>query len=265
MNTLEVRNLKKTFVLSKKQRKLEKTKEKLKIAVNDLSFTAYPGEIFGLLGPNGAGKTTCLRTISTLIKPDEGDVLVGGTSVVNDSFGVRGKIGFLTSELKLEDHFSPNYLFTYFAKLHGVEEDVIEERRNELFKTFGINDFKEVKVGDLSTGMKQKASIAISLVHNPDFIIFDEPTNGLDVLTARSVTDYLLHLKEQGKTVILSTHILSVVEKLCDRVGIIINGKMKVCDTLEEIKKQNNNKDLEDIFFELVKEESGGVLLWKTY
>lgn len=257
MNTLEVKNLKKTFVLSKKQRKVEKTDIKQKVAVNDLSFTAYPGEIFGLLGPNGAGKTTCLRTISTLIKPDEGDVFVGGSSVVNESFEVRGKIGFLTSELKLEDHFTPNYLFTYFSKLHGIEEDVIETRKQILFERFGINDFREVKVADLSTGMKQKISIAISLVHDPDFIIFDEPTNGLDVLTARSVTDYLVELKEQGKTVILSTHILSVVEKLCDRVGIIINGKMKVCDTIEAVKKNHPSNDLEELFFTLVKEEGG--------
>ena len=123
---------------------------------------------------------------------------------------------------------------------------------------FGIDKFKEVKVGDLSTGMKQKISIAISLVHDPEFIIFDEPTNGLDVLTARNVTDYLTELKEQGKTVIISTHILSVVEKLCDRVGIIINGKMKVCDTLDNILKDQDGKDLEDYFFDLVKEEEGG-------
>ncbi len=255
MNTLEVRNLRKTFILSKKQRKLQNTDEKLKVAVNDLSFTAYPGEIFGLLGPNGAGKTTCLRTISTLIKPDEGDIFVGGTSVKDESFEVRGKIGFLTSELKLEDHFTPDYLFTYFARLHGLEEDLIETRKEALFDTFGINDFREVKVADLSTGMKQKASIAISLVHDPDFVIFDEPTNGLDVLTARSVTDYLIELKKAGKTVILSTHILGVVEKLCDRVGIIINGKMKVCDTLKNVKAKDSSDNLEEIFFQLIQEE----------
>ena len=261
MNTLEVRNIRKTFKLSRKQRKLDKTNEKYKIAVNDLSFTAYPGEIYGLLGPNGAGKTTCLRTISTLIKPDEGDIFVGGSSVIKDSFEVRRKIGFLTSELKLEDHFTPNYLFTYFSRLHGIEEDKIEGNKLKLFKRFGIDKFMEVKVGDLSSGMKQKTSIAISLVHNPDFIIFDEPTNGLDVLTARSVTDYLIDLKNQGKTVILSTHILSVVEKLCDRVGIIINGKMKVNDTIENIKKNHPSNNLEELFFNLVKEEEGGVLL----
>jgi len=255
VNTLEVKNLKKTFKLSKKQQKIEKTDIKLKVAVNDLSFTAYPGEIFGLLGPNGAGKTTCLRAISTLIKPDEGDIVVGDSSVITDPESVRGKIGFLTSELKLEDHFTPNYLYTYFSRLHGIEDEVIEERKEEFFKKFGIAEFMEVKVGDLSTGMKQKVSIAISLVHDPRFIIFDEPTNGLDVLTARSVTDYLIELKESGKTVILSTHILSVVDKLCDRVGIIINGKMKICDTIENVLKTNKNNDLEEIFFDLVKEE----------
>ncbi len=261
MHTLEVKNIVKTFKLSKKQQKLEKSNIKQKIAVNDLSFTAYPGEIFGLLGPNGAGKTTCLRAISTLIKPDSGDILVGGSSVIEDSVNVRSKIGFLTSELKLEDHFTPSYLFTYFGKLHGIEDEQIEERKSILFSRFGIDDFREVKVGDLSTGMKQKASIAISLVHDPDFIIFDEPTNGLDVLTARSVTDYLVELKEAGKTVILSTHILSVVDKLCDKVGIIINGKMKVCDTLENVKNTHPNNDLEEIFFDLIKEEDelGGI------
>ena len=260
MNTLEVRDLKKTFKLSKKQQKIEKTDLKEKIACNGLTFTAYPGEIFGLLGPNGAGKTTCLRAISTLIKPDEGDIFVGGSSVKEDAFDVLGKIGFLTSELKLEDHFTPNYLFTYFSKLHGIEdEEQIEKTKMDLFKRFGIDEFMEVKVGELSTGMKQKASIAISLVHNPDFIIFDEPTNGLDVLTARNVTDYLVELRNQGKTVIISTHILSVVEKLCDRVGIIINGKMKVCDTLDKVLNDSSQDNLEDLFFELVKEEEGGL------
>lgn len=261
MNTLEVVNLRKTFKLSKKQQKIEKSHSREKIACNGLNFTAYPGEIFGLLGPNGAGKTTCLRTISTLIKPDEGDVFVGGSSVKENPFDVLRKIGFLTSELKLEDHFTPNYLFTYFSKLHGIDDhSKIEATKMKLFKRFGIDEFMEVKIGDLSTGMKQKVSIAISLVHDPEFIIFDEPTNGLDVLTARNVTDYLRELKDQGKTIIISTHILSVVEKLCDRVGIIINGKMKVCDTLENVLKDREDKDLENLFFDLVKEEQGGLL-----
>jgi sodium transport system ATP-binding protein len=254
---LEVMNISKTFRLSRKQQKLNRTKENRKTAVDEISFTAFPGEIYGLLGPNGAGKTTTLRIISTLIKPDSGDVLVGGSSVKDASYDVRKKIGFLTSELKLEDHFTPGYLFKYFGRLHGLEDELIEERKNILFERFGIHPFEEVKVGDLSTGMKQKTSIAISLVHNPDFIIFDEPTNGLDVLTARSVTDYLLELKDQQKTVILSTHILSVVEKLCDRVGIIINGKLKVSDTMDNVMKLSNSS-LEDLFFDLIEEEELG-------
>jgi sodium transport system ATP-binding protein len=254
-NNLEVTNIKKTFNLSRKQRKIEKTDQKKKVAVKNLSFTAYPGEIYGLLGPNGAGKTTTLRIISTLINADEGDVMVGGASVVNNPFDVRTKIGFLTSELKLEDHFTPNYLFNYFAKLHDVEENLIEERKRRLFEQFGIDKFAEVKVADLSTGMKQKASLAISLVHDPEYIIFDEPTNGLDVLTAKNVTDYLLKLRNEGKTVIISTHILSVVEKICDRVGIIIDGEMKMTDTLEHIKKSDDYVDLETTFFNLL--ESG--------
>ena len=139
MNQLEVKNIRKTFYLSKKQQKLNNTKAKLKVAVDGVSFTAYPGEIYGLLGPNGAGKTTTLRVISTLIKPDEGDCLVGDSSVVEDSFEVRKKIGFLTSELKLEDHFTPSYLFQYFGRLHDLDEETIEEQKTMLIKRFNIN------------------------------------------------------------------------------------------------------------------------------
>ena len=180
-NVLSVVNLKKSFKLSKKQQKIEKTKSKVKVAVNGLSFSVNKGEIFGLLGPNGAGKTTTLRMISTLLKADEGDVIVNGKSIVKEPFEVRKQIGFLTSELKLEDFFTPNYLFKFFSELHGVPEDIAEKRKDDLFKKFGIDEFQEVKVGDLSTGMKQKLSIAVSLVHNPEVIVFDEPTNGLDI------------------------------------------------------------------------------------
>ncbi len=257
MNILEVKNLRKTFRLSRKQRKIEQTDVKKKIAVNNVSFTANPGEIFGLLGPNGAGKTTALRCIATLIKPDEGDVFLGEYSVLKHSEDVRKNIAFLTNELKLEDHFTPNYLYRYFSRLHGVEENVLEARKKVIFERFGIDKFAEVKVADLSTGMKQKISLAISLVHDPDYIIFDEPTNGLDVLTAKTVTDYLIEMKNAGKTVILSTHILSVVEKLCDRVGIIIDGELKAIDTLENVKKQSSDGELETLFFDFVKESAG--------
>lgn len=252
---LRVEGISKTFTLSKKQQKIERTTLRKKVAVDNLSFTANRGEIFGLLGPNGAGKTTTLRILATLIKPDTGDATLDGYSVVNEEEEVRSRIAFLTSELKLEDFFTPNYLFDFFARLHGVPEAEAAERKRVMFERFGIDKFAEVKVQNLSTGMKQKASIVISLAHNPDIIIFDEPTNGLDVLTARTVTDFLAEMRQQGKTIILSTHIFSLVEKLCDRVGIIIDGRMTQCDTLDAIR---DGMSLEDRFFEIYKEQKGG-------
>lgn len=251
---LNVQNLRKTFTLSRKQQKLERTNLKVKVAVDNLSFTAFRGEIFGLLGPNGAGKTTTLRMLATLIKPDSGNALIDGKSVIFDEFEVRKKIGFLTSELKQEEFFTPNYLFNFFSELYGVDKTVCEQRRVMLFSKFGIDKFAEVKFGNLSTGMKQKVSLVMSIVHDPEFIIFDEPTNGLDVLTAKVVTDFLLELKAAGKTIILSTHIFSLVEKLCDRVGIIIDGKLIALDTLENLTKENN---LEETFFKLYERVAG--------
>ncbi len=253
---LEVKSLRKTFKLSAKQQKIEKTNDKVKVAVNDLSFTAYKGEVFGLLGPNGAGKTTTLRMLATLIRPDSGDAIVDGASVMNEPELVRSKIGFLTSELKLEEFFTPNYLYDFFSELHGVPSAVAAERKKNYFERFGIDKFAEVKVGNLSTGMKQKTSLVISLVHDPDIIIFDEPTNGLDVLTAKVVTDFLQDLKNQGKSIIVSTHIFSLIDKLCDRVGMVINGQMVACDTLDNIKL---GKNLEDRFFEIYEEKVGSI------
>lgn len=248
---LQVKGLHKSFKLSAKQQKIEKTKVKVRTAVQNLSFDAYEGEIFGLLGPNGAGKTTTLRMLATLIKPDAGDAVISGFSITKEPDEVRKRIGFLTSELKLEEFFTPNYLFDFFSEMHQVPVEERTKRKKRLFEIFGIEPFAEVKVANLSTGMKQKASLAISLVHDPDIIIFDEPTNGLDVLTAKVVTDFLLALKEQGKTVVVSTHIFSLIEKVCDRVGIIIQGKMIACDKLETI---CNGMTLEDRFFLLYQE-----------
>ena len=252
---LKAEGLKKTFKLSAKQQKLEKTKEKTKIAVNDLSFVAYEGEIYGLLGPNGAGKNTTLRMIATLIKADEGDAIVDGASIRTQPDLVRSKIGFLTSELKLEDFFTPNYLYDFFSDIHHINPEVRDKRKKEMFKKFGIDEFAEVKVSNLSTGMKQKTSLVVSLVHDPKVIIFDEPTNGLDVLTAKVVTDFLAELKCSDKCIIVSTHIFSLIEKVCDRIGIIIDGKMVADDTL---KKVCNGKTLEDRFFEMFDEVTGG-------
>ena len=251
---LSIEGLSKTFTLSRKQQRLERTHARHKVAVDNLTLTANSGEIFRLLGPNGAGKTTTLRMLATLIKPDKGDAWVDGCSIVSQPEEVRAKIAFLTSELKLEDFFTPNYLYDFFSQLHGVPADTAAARKKTLFERFGIDKFAEVKVANLSTGMKQKVSIVISLVHNPDIIIFDEPTNGLDVITARTVTDYLQELRAEGKSIILSTHIFSLVERLCDRVGVIIDGHLTACGTLDEV---CNGLPIEDRFFELYKTVKG--------
>lgn len=255
MSIIEVDNVVKTFTLSKKQMKINKSTEKNKVAVNGLSFKVEKGDCYGLLGPNGAGKTTTLRMMATLIKPDSGTITIDGSSVLTAPFEVRSKIAFLTSELKLEENFTPSYLFDYYSTLRGIDPLESKKWKDELFQKFGITKFQEVKIGDLSTGMKQKASIAISLVHNPDIIIFDEPTNGLDVITAKMITDFLLSLKAEGKTIIVSTHIFSLIEHVCNRVGVIINGKMVKEDTLENLTKEKN---LEDAFFDIYVNEMGG-------
>ncbi len=251
---LKVTDLHKTFKLSKKQQQLKHSKESVITAVNKISFSAYEGEVFGLLGPNGAGKTTTMRMLATLINCDSGDALVGGSSIVKNANDVRHKIGFLTNELKLDDYFTSNYLFDFFSQMHDIPKEVCAERKKMLFEKFGIDKFAEVKIGNLSQGMKQKVSLVISIVHDPDIIIFDEPTNGLDVITAKVVTDFLVELKSQGKSIILSTHIFSLIEKVCDRIGIIIDGRMIACDTVSGFSK---DKSLEDAFFELYHETTG--------
>ena len=251
---LRAEGLKKTFRLSAKQQKLAQTKSKFQIAVDDLSFSAYEGEIFGLLGPNGAGKTTTLRILSTLIKADAGDAFIAGASVKSQPDTVRAKIGFLTSELKLEEFFTPNYLFDFFSRIHRIDPLIRDSRKKDLFQRFGVDEFAEVKISNLSSGMKQKSSLAISLAHDPNIIIFDEPTNGLDVLTAKVVTDFLMELCANGKTIIVSSHIFSLIEKICDRVGIIIDGGMAACDTLANI---TLGRPLEDVFFDIYAKKVG--------
>lgn len=255
-NVIEVKNLKKSFRLSKKQQKINKTDLKVVKAVDDISFAIKKGEIYGLIGPNGAGKTTALRLISTLIKQDSGEIFVDGINTKDDALKVRSKIGFLTSELKLEDFFTPNFLFDFYSDLHQIDKQVREQRKKMLFDKFEITSFKEVKIGDLSTGMKQKASLAISLAHDPKIIIFDEPTSGLDVLVAKIVIDFLLELKEQDYTIILSTHVFSLVEKTCDRIGIIFDGKLIYEQNMNEIK---NSEELEKIFFNLYENKEGAI------
>lgn len=242
---VQVNDLTKIYKTSKKNKTTEVT------ATRNISFQVSTNEIFGLLGPNGAGKTTTLRCISTLLTPTKGVITVNDFNTVDYAKSVRQNICFLTNEIKLDDHFSPNYLIHFFGRLHGMDDQHLQERKEILFNKLGIWEFKDKKISKLSTGMKQKASIAISLIHDPSVIIFDEPTNGLDIITAKTVTDYLLELRSEGKTIILSTHIMDVATKLCDRIAIIINGSIHIIGSLEEILSHTRTKDLEEAFFQL--------------
>lgn len=253
---IQIQNLTKVYKLTKKQMAKQKTKKNSKTAVNDVSFTANKGEIYGLLGPNGAGKTTTLRCIATLLQPTKGTISVCGHDTIKESEEVRKSIGFLTTDIKLDPQFSPKYMFYFFGHLHGMTDEAIEARKEELFSYFGITEFENKKIEELSTGMKQKAAIAVSLVHDPEVVIFDEPTNGLDIVTARGVTEYLKKLRGEGKLVLISTHIMTEAEKLCDRIGIIISGQKVIEGTLPEILEATGGEDLEDAFFHLYQEYS---------
>lgn len=248
---IEVADFTKIYSLSRRQMRQRNETASRKVAVDGISFTAEEGQIFGLLGPNGAGKTTTLRTMATLLAPTEGSIRVQGFDTVREATQVRRRIGFLTSDLKLDPHFTASYTIGYFGRLHGMAPEAIEERQRELFDYFGIREFAGKKVSELSTGMMQKLSIAVSLVHDPEVVIFDEPTNGLDIVTAKSVTDYLLQLRERGKLVVISTHIMRVAEKLCDRIAIILDGRIAKEGTLQELLDDLHAEDLEDAFFKL--------------
>ena len=251
MATLKIEHVTKEFKLTFRQRIKQKTNVRTLVAVDDLSFEAVPGVIYGLLGPNGAGKTTTLRMIASLIKPKSGKIFLDNKEINDNIYDYRKRIGFLTSELKLDGFFTPVDTITYMGKLYGMNDEEIKTRKNILFRSFGIESFQNTPIKDLSTGMKQKVSLAVSLCHDPDVVIFDEPTNGLDVIAAKDVEDFLVEMKKQNKIIIISTHIFSLVEKLCDEVGIIIKGHLLLTDSMANIKK---NGSLEDTFFKLYEE-----------
>ena len=219
--------------------------------IKGVSFEVHEGQIFGLLGPNGAGKTTLMQMIATLMKPTSGQIIIDGLSGDKDLLEIHRKIGFLTNEIKLDPMSTPNNLFDFFAKLYDIPEKDLKDRKDESFARFGISPFADKRINELSTGMKQKISIAISLIHNPPVIIFDEPTNGLDILTSKQVTDYLKELKEKGHAIILSTHIFSVAEELCDEIAILVDGKIAAQGSVEELVKQTGEENFEKTFFKI--------------
>ena len=228
-------------------------------ALDHVSFEVHPGEIFGLLGPNGAGKTTCLRILSTVLKPTSGRALIAGYDVVSHPENVRANIGFMSSNTGIYDRMTAWEMVEYYGRLYGIEESRLQARLEKIFATLQMNEIRDVLGSKMSTGMKQKVSIARTIVHDPPVLIFDEPTSGLDVLVARAVLDAVASLKTEGKCIIFSTHIMREVEKLCDRVAIIHKGQILAAGTVAELEQEYNQPDIEDVFFELIRQHDASL------
>lgn len=224
-------------------------------AVNNLSFKCGAGEIMGLLGPNGAGKTTTLRILATLLTPTSGKAFVSGFDVVEQPGQVRKSLGFLSSTTGLYPRLTPEEILRFFGKINGLSPVILKNRIDELISEFNISEYARVRCEKLSSGMKQKVSIARALIQDPPVLIFDEPTVGLDVIAAAQTMKTILEYKNRGKCILYSTHIMSEVEKLCDRIAIIHNGSLQAIGNLEELRKQTGERYLEDIFFYLLEKD----------
>jgi sodium transport system ATP-binding protein len=221
-------------------------------AVNGVSFSCRPGEVYGLLGANGAGKTTALRILATILAPTAGTAVVAGFDVAKDPQSVRARVGFLSAATALYGRLSAQEMVEYFGRLHGLDEPSLRRRIDEIFTRLEMNAFRDRRCDQLSTGIKQKVSIARTLVHDPPVMIFDEPTMGLDVMAARTIVAFIRECRDHGKTVVFSTHVMSEVEKLCDRVGIIHRGELRAEGTLPELRARFGVQDLEELFVKVV-------------
>jgi sodium transport system ATP-binding protein len=223
-------------------------------AVDVLTFEARPATIFGLLGPNGAGKTTALRMLSTLIPPTAGDAWVGGYSILNAQSEVRRRIGFLTGTTGLYPRLTAREVVRYFARMYGMDDAAVEARIDRLFAELAITPFQNKRCGDLSTGMKQKVSIARAIVHDPPVLILDEPTTGLDVLASQHIVEFILRSRDAGKCVLFSTHIMSEAERLCDEIAIIHRGRIIAQGTVDELRRRTGRTKVEDVFLAVLAE-----------
>ena len=222
------------------------------VAINGISFDALPGEVFGLLGPNGAGKTTALRILSTVLRPTSGTASINGFDVVTQPSQVRHQIGFVSASTAVYDRMTAWEMVEYFGRLYGLANDNLNRRMEAVFERLQMNDFRDVLGGKLSTGMKQKVSIARSIIHDPPVIILDEATSGLDVLVARALLTTVAELRLQGKCIIYSTHIMREAERLCDRVAIMHRGLVLAAGTIDDLRNLHGEPDLEDLFFKLI-------------
>ncbi len=250
---ITVQDIWKTFPADREHRK-EHGSNKMIDAVAGVSFTCQPGRIFTLLGPNGAGKTTTLRMIATLLKPTRGSISVAGFDVGQQPRDVRRNIGFLTGSTKLYERLTATETVKYYADLYGMESDRFSKRRAELFALLGIDEFANRRIGKLSSGMRQKVSIARTMIHDPAVVVFDEPTVGLDVITARHIIDLIRSCKAAGKTVIFSTHIMGEVSLLSDDLAIIHNGKLRYNGTYDDFRASMKGNSLEEAFIHVIEE-----------
>jgi sodium transport system ATP-binding protein len=221
-------------------------------AVDNVSFSVAPGQIYGLLGANGAGKTTALRMLATLLKPTAGTATVAGADVVAESDRVRANVGFLAASTALYGRLTARELIAYFGRLNGLSDDEIAVRTDRLSAELDMGEFLDRRIDKFSTGMKQKTSIARTLIHDPAVMIFDEPTLGLDVMAARTIVRFIRECRACGKTVIYSTHVMSEVEKLCDIIGIVHGGRLLDEGTLAELRARHGEHDMEEIFVKVV-------------
>jgi sodium transport system ATP-binding protein len=221
-------------------------------AVIDVSFECPAGQIFGLLGPNGAGKTTALRMLATILTPTAGAATIAGYDVRSQPGEVRERIGFLATETGLYDRFTARETLRFFGRINNLSPEEIRSRSDELFSTLKMTELADRRVGTFSTGEKQKLSLARSILHDPPVLILDEPTFGLDVMAARTVVETIGLFREQGRTILLSTHIMRVAEKLCDRIGILYRGRLHALGTLDELTDRFGGDDLEEVFFSAV-------------
>ena len=224
------------------------------VAVGGVSFDARPGQIYGLLGPNGAGKTTVLRILSTVLRPTSGTATVNGYDVLTQASQVRHQIGFMSANTAAYDRMTAWEMVEFFGRLYGIGEEPLRERMEELFTRLKMNDIRDLLGSKMSTGMKQKVSIARAIVHDPPVLIFDEATSGLDVLVARALLQTVAELRDHGKCVVFSTHIMREAEKLCDQIAIMHRGHILAAGTLDELCAQHEQRDLEELFFRLISE-----------
>jgi sodium transport system ATP-binding protein len=225
------------------------------LALCDVTFSAGPGQIYGLLGPNGAGKTTALRILSTVLEPTSGSATVCGFDCVTQPEMVRHQIGFISANTAVYDRMTAWEMVGYFGRLYGMEEEDLRERMELLFDRFQMQEIRDMLGAKMSTGMKQKVSIARAIVHDPPVLIFDEATTGLDVLVARALLDAVAELRDQGKCILFSTHIMREAERLCDRIAIMHRGHILAEGTLDELRDQHEERDLEELFFQLIRRQ----------